>query len=122
MISANFRKRDSLERGQLITTISGMRDAMSHRVGYRKIRPTRDQIRNAYEALKKASLITTTRTTRGMVITICSYDVYQDPKSYERHTEDHNENPPRTTVTPHDTERRTKEQNEREKIYSRKTC
>ena len=28
-------------------------------------------------------MITTTKTTRGMLITVCNYDFYQDPKNYE---------------------------------------
>jgi len=52
--------------------------------------------------LRKTGRIATRRTTRGMVITIVNYDYYQNPKSYENHTESHNETGTRTTREPHD--------------------
>jgi hypothetical protein len=106
---ANFKDRDKLKRGQFVTTILEMQEAMSYQIGYRKKTPTRDQIRNAYEAFVKATMITTTKTTRGMIITICNYNIYQNPKNYEGHTEDHNENTTKPQVTSQDTERRRKE-------------
>ena len=36
-------------------------------------------------------MITTTKATRGLIITILNYDYYQDPKNYESHNESHNE-------------------------------
>lgn len=33
-------------------------------------------------------MTTLTKTTRGMLITVCKYDTYQDPKTYEDATED----------------------------------
>lgn len=109
---ANWKDRDKLKRGQLVTSIDEMREAMSYQVGYRKITPTRDEIRSAYRAFcenphedrTNPPMITTTKTTRGMIITICNYDKYQDFKSYEAHSEPHDENPAKPTVTPHDTE------------------
>jgi hypothetical protein len=81
----------NLKRGQLFTTISEMQDAMSHKIGYRKKTPSRDQIRKSYESLTKAAMITTMKTTRKLIITICDYDYYQNPKNYEPHTEAHTE-------------------------------
>lgn len=80
-----------LKRGQLFTTTAEMQETMSHKIGYRKLTPTRDQIRKSYESLTKAAMITTAKTTRGMIITICNYDYYQDPKNYEAHAEAHTE-------------------------------
>jgi len=104
LLMANWQDRDKLKRGQLVTTIASIQEAMSYFVGYRKIKPTKDEIRNAYEALVKATMITTTRTTRGMIITICNYDFYQNPANYEAHYEPHNENAAKPSATPHDTE------------------
>ena len=36
-------------------------------------------------------MVTTTKTTRGLIITICKYCLYQDFKNYESHNESHNE-------------------------------
>jgi len=101
---ANWKDRDKLRRGQLLATIAEMQDAMSYRVGYRKSTPTKDEIRSAYEAFVKATMITTAKTTRGMIITICNYELYQNPKNYEPHSETRNETPAKPAVTPHDTE------------------
>lgn len=103
---ANWKDRDRLKRGELLTSIDEMRDAMSYMIGYRKIRPTKDEIRSAYEAFTKATMITTTKTTRGMIVTILNYEIYQNPKNYEAHNEAHDENTTKPTVTPQDTEKR----------------
>lgn len=92
-MKARFRNGDKLRRGQFVSTIDEMREAMAHNVGYRKERPSRDQIRAAYDFFTKASMITTAKTTRGLRITICNYSEYQSPKSYEAHTKSHNEAP-----------------------------
>lgn len=105
---ANWRDRDKLKRGQFVTTIAEMQEAMSYRIGYRKSTPTKDEIRNAYEAFTKATMITTTKTARGMIITILNYDTYQNSENYEAHNEAHDENAMKPTVTPHDTEEREK--------------
>jgi hypothetical protein len=72
--------------------------------------PTKEEIRNAYEALKKAKLINIRKTTRGMIITIYNYDKYQNPKSYETHSEDHTENRTKTTTPPHYTRKKGNEE------------
>lgn len=88
---ANWKSHDKLKRGQLLTSIKEMREAMSHHVGYRRETPTIDQIRSSYEGLAKAGLITTAKTTRGMIVTVLNYDLYQDFKNYEALTEAHGE-------------------------------
>lgn len=101
---ANWKDRDKLSRGRFHTSIHTMQEAMSYKAGYRKITPTKDEIRNAYEAFTKATMITTTKTTRGMIVTICNYSFYQNFKNYEAHNETHNENCAEPTEAPHDTE------------------
>lgn len=98
---ANWKDRGKLKRGQLMTTISAMREAMSWRVGYRVERPSRDQIRSAYEALTKATMITTAKTTRGLVVTILNYSRYQAPENYESHAESHSETRTNPENPPH---------------------
>ena len=46
--------------------------------------------------LRNRTMITTRKTTRGMVITVCNYDAYQTPENYENHTE----NEAKATVEP----------------------
>jgi len=104
ILKANFKDRDRLKRGQLVTTIEEMREAGSYLIGYRKQKPSRDQIRSCYEALAKATMIATAKTTRGMGVTVLNYDIYQDFSAYEAHSEPHDEMFTKTQRCPHDTE------------------
>ena len=106
LMRARYRDGKHLKRGQLLTAINEMRDATAYRIGYRNNRPTRDQIRNAYEAFTKASMITTAKTTRGMIITICNYEFYQNPKNYETHNEAPPEDTTKTQQGPHYSKRK----------------
>ena len=101
LLQARFRDGNGLKRGQFLTTIDEMREAMTYQIGYRKKSPTRDQIRNAYENFTKTLMITTTKTTRGMIITILNYDEYQNSKNYETHSEAPDEDTTKPTVAPH---------------------
>lgn len=91
LLKANHKDWNNLKRGQLFTTIDRMREAMTYRIGYRAVKPSRGQIRRAYEGLTKSTMISTMKSIRGMIITIRNYDKYQNPKNYEAHTEEHNE-------------------------------
>lgn len=104
LLKANFKDRDQLKRGQLVTTIAEMQGAMSHYAGWRKICPTPDRIRSAYGTLTHTARITTRRTTRGMVVTILNYDSFQNILAYASRTESHNENATYPAAVPHDTE------------------
>ena len=96
---ALWKDGDHLQRGQLVTNMTEMQEAMSYRVGYRKETPTKGEIRSAYEAFAKAAMITTAKTTIGMVVTILNYDLYQNPSNYEAHSEQHNGDTTKRTVT-----------------------
>ena len=101
LLNANFKDHPKLKRGQILTSIDAMREAMTHMVGARPVRPSRDNIRNCYEALTKTSMITTAKTTRGLIITILNYDRYQDFKNYETHSENPGENRTKAAEGPH---------------------
>lgn len=111
---ANWKDRDKLKRGQFLTTIAEMQEAGGYYIGARHRLLTRDEVRSAYEAFSKATMITTAKTTRGMIITILNYLYYQQPENYETHGEPLAENTPKPTATPHDTEEGLKKEN----IYS----
>jgi len=87
LLKANHLPYKNIERGQVFTTIEEMREVCAYKVGYRSVKPSKDQIRSAYEALTKATMITTTKTTRGLIVTICKYEHYQNPSNYETHNE-----------------------------------
>lgn len=91
LLKASYKSGNGLERGEFETTIKEMRERGTYKVGYRIMKPTKDQIRGFYEAATKATMMTTTKTTRGLRIRILNYKEYQDPKNYEAHNEPHNE-------------------------------
>lgn len=72
-----------LKRGQCLVTIPETIEAMKYFIGYRCERPTKKQIWGIYEGLRERDMIVTTKVTRGMIVTICNYDFYQDAKNYE---------------------------------------
>lgn len=97
----------TLERGQLFISIDEIRKALSWQIGARRESYTRDQMKTSLKTLRSHLMITTTKTPSGIIITICNYDYYQNPKNYETTNETTNDNPtkpPRshqaTAITP----------------------
>jgi hypothetical protein len=97
LMKAMFADGISLQRGQVLTSYNEIQRALSWNIGWRIMRYSRDDCEKAMKWLRKADMVTTTKTTRGVIITICKYDYYQNPKNYESHTEDHR----KTTGEPH---------------------
>lgn len=83
-----------LDRGQVLKSYEDIREDLHWMVGWRKQRYSKDQCETAMKFLRKprrnGSMVTTRRTTRGLIITIINYDYYQNPKNYESHNCDHN--------------------------------
>jgi len=85
----------SIKRGQLIRTFKDIQEGLKWMIGWRKMTYKKWQCENAMKFLRERSMITTMKTTRGMLVTICKYDYYQNPKNYEsnrradRRTTDH---------------------------------
>ncbi|HPC95241.1 MAG TPA: hypothetical protein PLU87_09875 [Sedimentisphaerales bacterium] len=76
--------RGRMRPGQLVTTLDDIVGAMRWHHGYVVKQPGRHMIRRALARLAGRRLIVTRRTTRGLVITICDYETYQNPACYER--------------------------------------
>jgi hypothetical protein len=74
-------------RGSLFTSYSEIRESLHWRVGYRKEVYSKDQCEAAMKWLTKEAMITKSKTTRGLIITICNYDYYQNPSNYEHRSE-----------------------------------
>lgn len=100
--SAQHSAYKGLERGQLYTSIPEIQEACSYMIGYRKKTPTKDQIYNILEWLRKrcesncehdtnTTMITTTKATHGLLVNIDKYSLYQDAKNYESNAEHDNE-------------------------------
>jgi hypothetical protein len=96
---ASFKTTGNLARGEFVTSISEMQEAMTYYVGYRKEMPTIKQIRSIYKWFAnkstgdatKGTMIVTTKVTGGLKISISNYDYYQSPVNYEGHNEGHDE-------------------------------
>lgn len=103
LTQAQHNNYKDLKRGQLYTSIPKIQKAVSWKVGYRTETPTKDQIFNVLEWLRKpresnhesnesTPMITTTKATHGMLITICNYNVYQTLENYESNSEPNDNN------------------------------
>lgn len=103
LASAQHRDYKKLKRGQLRTSIPEIIEACSWKVGFRTERPSRDQIfqilnwlreageESVHEAVARATMITTTKATHGILINIDNYCFYQDSRNYESNDESNNE-------------------------------
>lgn len=98
--NASWKDGTQIKKGQLLTSIAAMQKAGGHSVGYRRVDLTKDQVRSCYEALTKQQMIATTKTTRGMIITICNYSKFQTVENYEAHNEALKQTT-RSHLTPH---------------------
>jgi hypothetical protein len=87
LLKANHKERKlsgkTLQRGQLLTSYKGISDGLSWKVGYRLERYKKWEIEKAMKWLTKTLMVATTKTTRGMVVTVLNYDKYQNQKNYE---------------------------------------
>lgn len=72
-----------INRGQLFTSYKDILEDLSWYVGYRKEGYKKHHCETAMRLLTKEGMIVTAKTTRGMIVTICKYDYYQNPKNYE---------------------------------------
>jgi len=101
LMQANHKTTKTCARGQCIRSYKDIQEGLKWYVGYRKKTYSKWSCEAAMKLLTKLAMITTTKTTRGMLISICNYDTYQNPANYEDHNGNHNEDHNKTTVTPH---------------------
>ena len=91
-----------LEYGQVLCSVPEIQEALHWMVGYRKQRYKKSACENAMKWLLKEGMITSTKTTRGSIVTICNYSHYQDPKNYESRNQSRNENRNDAGMMPND--------------------
>ena len=80
---ANHGNYAGLARGELVTTIEEIQTSMRYSVGYSFRKPSIYAVRRVLQRFSERNMIATRTTTRGLVITICEYDFYQNPGNYE---------------------------------------
>ena len=73
-----------VKRGQLFKSYKDIREDLCWYVGYRKEKYNENQTKKGMRYLVKELMIATTKEPRGVLITVCNYDYFQDPKNYER--------------------------------------
>lgn len=102
-----------VKRGQLIRSYKDIQDGLAWKVGWRKTTYSKWDCEKAMKVLVKATMITTTKTTRGMLITVLNYAKYQEPKNYESHNESHRKatNEPQTRHTINKNEKNERKKN-----------
>lgn len=68
-------------------TIQETIEATKWKVGYREEKLTKKQVWGVYEWLRAEDMIVTMKVTRGMIVSICNYDFYQNLSNYEGNNE-----------------------------------
>jgi len=86
--NVNHSKRLGLERGQGFFSLDHIQEALCWYTGFRKNTYSKPQLTKALRRLRERNMVATTKATRGITVTVCNYDEYQDPKSYEGKNEE----------------------------------
>jgi len=73
-----------VKRGQLFRTYKNIRDGLHWMIGYRKMMYNENHTKKAMKFLRENQMIVTSKELGGVLITILNYDIYQNPKNYER--------------------------------------
>jgi len=87
LLRCNHKYHKGIDRGQCRISLKEIQNELSWYVGYRKMTYSKAQCEDAMKRLRKHSMITTTKTTRGMIVTVLKYDFYQNPENYEANNE-----------------------------------
>lgn len=98
---ANHSTKGVFPRGSCMRSIRDIQEGLHWMIGYRKMTYKKWQCENALKWLRREGMITTTKTTRGMVIKVDNYKDYQNPKNYEHNSSNNNESNKQTTTPPH---------------------
>ena len=70
-----------IKRGQLFTSFSDISEKLHWFIGARKEHYKKHHTEKAMNWLRKEGMVETSKTTRGIIVTICNYDTYQDEKN-----------------------------------------
>jgi hypothetical protein len=89
---AFWQDGNKLNRGQVLTCCPEIQEALHWKIGWRKKRYSAAHIETGMKTLRKAGMITTRRTTRGVVVTVCNYERFQTPENYDNRTDSRTDN------------------------------
>jgi len=82
---------NKLKRGEGFFEYSKIQEALSWYIGYRRMVYSKTQVAKSLRRLREGNMIETTKATHGIVIKVCNYDYWQNPKHYEGNGEGHDE-------------------------------
>lgn len=85
--NVNHKDFNNIPRGSGFFQYSEIQNSLSWYVGYRKEVYSKSQIAKSLRRLNESNMIETTKEIRGVIISVCNYDYYQDPKNYEGNNE-----------------------------------
>ena len=106
---------NSFDRGQLLCTYADIQDALHWKIGWRKKTYSKGDCETAMKWLKKRVMVATRKTTKGMIVTICNYSRFQNPKNYETYKEAGNE--PTVNLQTDDSINKKNKNEKKENIY-----
>ena len=95
LTAARFIDSDGIRRGQVLTSLGNLQEALTYHAGRRKEAPNVNQIRRALDWLEQCGVIkherhherhqkSTMNNTKRTLITLKYYSIYQNIKSYEQ--------------------------------------
>lgn len=81
-VNHDRNERLNINRGQGFFRLADIQEDLKWYSGYRKNVYSKPQLTKSLRRLREGNMVETTKETRGLLITICNYDYYQDPKNY----------------------------------------
>jgi hypothetical protein len=84
----NHRNIGKFKRGSGFFSLEEISNDLHWFVGFRKMKYSKPQLTKSLRRLRERNMIATMKATRGVFVTICKYDYYQDPKNYEGNDEE----------------------------------
>lgn len=81
--NVNHAPKGQYKRAQGFFKFSDIQEALHWWVGNSRRTYSKPQITKALRRLREETMLATAKATRGVLVTVLNYDLYQDPKSYE---------------------------------------
>lgn len=85
--NVNYTDGGQFSRGQGFFRLSEIAEDLHWWVGYRKMKYSKSSLTKALRRLCEGNMTETMKATRGIIVTILNYAIYQDPTRYEGNAE-----------------------------------